>query len=524
MPKFWHIHSSYPKMKTTSDKLHRLIKALSKSEKRYFKVNALKNADDKQINVFVQLFDLIEKQEEYDEEKIKAKLKNQPIVGYFAKAKNSLQNLVLDSLYNQYAPNNEQETEQKQLFLANLLYKKDFVDDALKMIEKVKKTADEHEWFELALSAIALEKHILGKEFIRKISFERLDDILEEEKHYYQKLLTAAQYWCLRRKVYALQYQKGKVLQPADLQFLADTLQDVLLVDFEKANSFKAQMDFYQIKSVCYFLLNKYQDALEQNRAFIKLFEQNPAQIALHPSRYKVAFSNYLFDCSMLKQYPEMLAGISTMRQWIDKPEFAEIPNVNADIFRITYTLELNMHRRLGNFTQATALLPNVIAGLELYETTLATHNLVNLYYLVAYIYFGAANYKKASEWTNRIIYEEERKVVEDVAAEAHLLNIIIAYEMQHFKRLDDLIDSTQRYFQYRKKLHKFEKTVINYLRKIVFAPNKREQKQLFEELDLALDELKSEGNLLRYFDFSAWITAKLENKPFEKVVQEWYQ
>jgi hypothetical protein len=271
-------------------------------------------------------------------------------------------------------------------------------------------------------------------------------------------------------------------------------------------------------------LLNKYQDALEQNRAFIKLFEQNPAQIALHPSRYKVAFSNYLFDCSMLKQYPEMLAGISTMRQWIDKPEFAEIPNVNADIFRITYTLELNMHRRLGNFTQATALLPNVIAGLELYETTLATHNLVNLYYLVAYIYFGAANYKKASEWTNRIIYEEERKVVEDVAAEAHLLNIIIAYEMQHFKRLDDLIDSTQRYFQYRKKLHKFEKIVINYLRKIVFAPNKREQKQLFEELDIALDELKSEGNLLRYFDFSAWITAKLENKPFEKVVQDWYQ
>jgi hypothetical protein len=57
-----------------------------------------------------------------------------------------------------------------------------------------------------------------------------------------------------------------------------------------------------------------------------------------------------------------------------------------------------------------------------------------------------------------------------------------------------------------------------------VFAPNKREQKQLFEELDIALDELKSEGNLLRYFDFSAWITAKLENKPFEKVVQDWYQ
>ena len=34
-------------MKTASDKLHRLIKALSKSEKRYFKVNALKDTEDK---------------------------------------------------------------------------------------------------------------------------------------------------------------------------------------------------------------------------------------------------------------------------------------------------------------------------------------------------------------------------------------------------------------------------------------------------------------------------------------------
>lgn len=510
-------------MKTASDKLHRLIKALSKSEKRYFKVT-LNNTNNTQANVFAQLFDFIEKQDDYDEEKIKAKLKNQTILGYFPKVKNQLHNLVLDSLYSQYAPSNNQESEQKQLFLAKLVYDKGFADEALKMIEKVKKAADEYEWFELALNAIALEKEIWGKEFMSKISFERLDFILEQEKKYCHKLATTAQYWCLRRKVYALQYQKGKVLQAADLQFLQDTLNNVLLTDFEKANSFKAQMDFYQIKSVCFFLLNKYQDALTQNKAFIGLFEQNPKQVALYPARYKVAFSNFLFDCSMLKQYNEMLMGINTMRQWIDKPEFADIPNVNADIFRITYTLELNMHRRLGNFTKATALLPNVIAGLDTYQNSLATHNLVNLYYLVAYLYFGAGNFKKASEWTNKIIYEEERKVVEDVAAEAHLLNIIIAYEMEHFRRLDDLIESTQRYFQYRKKLYKFEKTIISYLRKIAFAANKREKQQLFEELDAALETLRSAGSSLRYFDFAAWITAKIENKPFEKIVQEWYQ
>jgi len=56
----------------TSDQLHELIHALTKSEKRYFKIYSSLQAGNK---MYVRLFDLIEKQKQYDEAKLKSKLK-----------------------------------------------------------------------------------------------------------------------------------------------------------------------------------------------------------------------------------------------------------------------------------------------------------------------------------------------------------------------------------------------------------------------------------------------------------------
>ena len=57
-------------MKTPSKNLFNLIKTLTKSEKRYFKIEASKHGGDKK-NHYVKLFDAIEAMNEYDEEALK---------------------------------------------------------------------------------------------------------------------------------------------------------------------------------------------------------------------------------------------------------------------------------------------------------------------------------------------------------------------------------------------------------------------------------------------------------------------
>ena len=57
-------------MKTVSEELFQLIKSLSKQEKRYFKLYASRHVIGEK-NKYVQLFDAIDKQAAYNEEKIK---------------------------------------------------------------------------------------------------------------------------------------------------------------------------------------------------------------------------------------------------------------------------------------------------------------------------------------------------------------------------------------------------------------------------------------------------------------------
>ena len=58
-----------------SDSLHRLIKSLTKPEKRYFKVFSSRHVIGDQNNYLV-LFDAIDRQGEYDEAKLIKKFKN----------------------------------------------------------------------------------------------------------------------------------------------------------------------------------------------------------------------------------------------------------------------------------------------------------------------------------------------------------------------------------------------------------------------------------------------------------------
>ena len=56
--------------KTPSSKLYNLVKSLSGSEKRYFKIFV--NSQGSKDNKYLQLFDAIDVQEEFDDELLKA--------------------------------------------------------------------------------------------------------------------------------------------------------------------------------------------------------------------------------------------------------------------------------------------------------------------------------------------------------------------------------------------------------------------------------------------------------------------
>jgi len=79
---------------TGNDDLFQLIQSMSKSEKRYFKLDAQKSTSKGGKNKYVQLFDAINSMEVYD----KVKLKNKPFVKHLSVEKGELYRKILRSM------------------------------------------------------------------------------------------------------------------------------------------------------------------------------------------------------------------------------------------------------------------------------------------------------------------------------------------------------------------------------------------------------------------------------------------
>lgn len=80
-----------------SDHLHALVHSLTKAEKRQFKINAAHHTKEG-CNNYIALFDAIEKQKEYDEVRLKRKLKAYSFVNNIAKTRHLLYCLILKTL------------------------------------------------------------------------------------------------------------------------------------------------------------------------------------------------------------------------------------------------------------------------------------------------------------------------------------------------------------------------------------------------------------------------------------------
>ena len=134
--------------KTPSTKLFNLIKSLSGSEKRYFKLFATKNKSNK-TNKYVLLFEAIDMQVVFDDEKLKEIIyKNEPILSRkYSEIKAYLYDLILKSLHGYDEKSSVDFKIKGLLHSVRVLYKRSHYEDCKELLQKVKKLAYIYESF-----------------------------------------------------------------------------------------------------------------------------------------------------------------------------------------------------------------------------------------------------------------------------------------------------------------------------------------------------------------------------------------
>ncbi|MGZ8504737.1 MAG: hypothetical protein ACXWV5_09740, partial [Flavitalea sp.] len=161
----------------STDALFMLIKSLEKSEKRNFKLYVKRNSGGEDLKI-VQLFDALDKMDEYDEQLLLRKnssLSKQQLPNIKA----HLYRKILSSLRLIKDTDNIDLQLHEQMDHARILYNKGLYHQSLKILDRLKEQARENNQYTYMMQAIFFEKKIEALHITRSMQ-DRAESLSEE--------------------------------------------------------------------------------------------------------------------------------------------------------------------------------------------------------------------------------------------------------------------------------------------------------------------------------------------------------
>ena len=170
---------------------------------------------------YLQLFDAIDSQKEYDEARIQEKFRSENFTRRFAFNKHYLYALILKSL-RVYHENRSVSLEIKSsLESAHILFSKGLLDQAMKMTMSAKKQIEKYEKIEFKPETLILQKGIMNAFGTQNYSIDELQRIHAERKNDLAQLAMVNDYEILYDKVLRPGYTQTFVRQKKQLAQLS---------------------------------------------------------------------------------------------------------------------------------------------------------------------------------------------------------------------------------------------------------------------------------------------------------------
>ena len=159
------------------DPLFDLIKSLTKTEKRHFRLFVNRSGNTEEVK-FIKLFDAMESMKQYDDLAI---LKKVPSIKkiQFSNQKAHLYKQILSSLRHYHIGQNVDIQLRESLDHAKVLYNKGFYKQALKLLDRAKGVAKDTRHFTISLEIMEFEKLIESQYITRSIK-NRAEALTEE--------------------------------------------------------------------------------------------------------------------------------------------------------------------------------------------------------------------------------------------------------------------------------------------------------------------------------------------------------
>lgn len=505
--------------KTPSIKLFRLIKSLSGSEKRYFKLFVQRNGDSN--NKYLQLFDAIDMQEEFSEEALKQQIYDGECVHSrkYSELKSYLYDIIVKSLQS-YDEKTSVDYQLKGILLGvHSLYKRSLFDDCKQLLKKAKTLAYRYEEFLALLEILAWEKKIAYAETNIDFIDAQLADFVKEERKTLEQYAKVATYRNLFFNVY-IDVRKGILKKRNRNEDVAKLMQHPLLQPDKAPSSHKEKILFHRIYAVVYYSLGDMEQFYEHSKLLIAAMEADSVFLKEDVSEYISALSNLSMSCGKLGKYDEVEACLEKLK--------AVTPSTLDDrlkIHRQYYAHKFRLCIEQGKFEEGLSTLQRHQEEAKRFDQHFFERS--SFYFQYFYIYFGVGDYSQALKYLNYWLNLPKTVERQDLQGFARILNLVIHFEIGNSLLIDSILRSTYRFLKKRNHLNQLEKQVMDFIHATNKGMDRASLKNNFRKLKNSLAQLANipaERAMLELFDLQAWLECKISDVPFADVVKAKYQ
>ncbi|MBB77695.1 MAG: hypothetical protein CL844_01685 [Crocinitomicaceae bacterium] len=502
---------------TPSDELFKLIKCLTKSEKRFFKLFSSLQSGDKN---YLKIFDYLVGQDKYDEYELKTKFSNEKLVHNLPSEKNNLYKLILKSLRAYHDGKSINSILKKNINNIEILYNKGLYREFAKKISYAKKIAEKNEKYSYQLEIVNWEKKLAY--ISQKKILLNIEKLIDYEKYLMNQLTDLFDIDRIYSKTNILYCQKGLMQDQSSLIILNDIATPVINnpEKFKLSNSIRVQSIFFYVSGLVELinqdfkksslLFNKTIDVLNNNVS-IKL-----DSIDLYIKTFFQLFWSYIYN----REFERAKRIIINIKSLKNKKELKFL-NLSPSIFYYSYSQEIFLFNLYGRFEESVNLIIENEKKESLNYSSVDNEVKLLINYNKSYSYFGIGDFKKSLVYLNNIL-NNKQKVRQDIHVLTRLLNIIIHYELENFDFLQYLIKYYINYFNKIEEPYEIVNISMKYFRKLSRIYNHFDKIEELENFRTEIIKLP-ENNifLLNFLNIEAWINSKITNLNFKKIIKE---
>lgn len=492
-----------------------LVHSLSKSERKKISSVLVPYEDSD----YVSLYKLIDKNKLYSQQEIKETFINNRPEASFNTAVNHLLETLLNIL-GQLRTNQDSFFSLFNLLMnAKVLYEKSIYEECFNTLNKVQKEAIKYEKFTILLIAQKMElDYLLSLNFPDTSEQELLSKrykINETIKKVRKINEHASLYELLKHRI----LNKGTARSTRHVQELNDlVVSEMSIVSSSGFENFEIQKNHKLFQSSYLINVGDYNSALSSFYELNNVFEQNKHLLSNPPIYYLMTIEGVLESLRNIKNYEGMKYFIEQLNN-IQSSSSHFIIQVKCVVFLYSLFPLIDT----GKFEDAKKIMDKYQE--ELYDkiNLLIPDRQIQLCLYTAVAYLGNKEFVKAKKMIRKIISGDRKAFSVPLFRTIRLVNLIILYELDDTDYIEFEVRSIKREIQNKESTYQIEELMLKILNNPKTYRSKLERDVHWVKVEPNLAEIRNnkfELQILRIYDFTAWIESKIRNIPLELILK----